>query len=509
MRKIREVLRLKYDGQLSHREIAHSCGIATGTIVNYLTRAAEAALSWPLPPELSDQDLEARLVHRPETELKGRPRPWPDYAAIDEDLRRHRSVNLTLDLLWREYKEQHPEGYQYTQFVAHYHRWRRQRDVCLRQIHRYGEKVFVDFAEGLALFDPQTGTRIPTALFVAVWGASNYTDAEVCPAQDWPSWIGAHIRALEYFQCVPQILVPDNLRAGVTKACRYEPDLNPTYAEMASHYRVAIIPTRVRKPRDKAKAECGVLIVKRWVLAALRHRQCPALGELNAALRPLLERLNARPLRRLQRSRRELFEAWDRPAARALPATPYEYAEWRQATVNIDYHLVVDHHYYSVPCRMVREKVEGRVTATTVEIFHQGVRIAAHVRSRVPHHHTTVPTHMPLAHQRYQEWTPSRIIEWAAKTGPATAQVVETILTSRAHPEQGYRSCLGILRLGRQYSPGRLEAAAHRALRFKRCSFKAIRSMLATGVDGMALDDALAPLTLPAHENLRGGTYYS
>jgi transposase len=342
MRKIREVLRLKHDCRLSCREIAHSCGIARSTVSDYLNRAARAGLSWPLPSPLTEEDLEARLFCRPVTD--GRPRPAPDYAFIEEELRLHRSVNLTLDLLWREYKEQHPEGYQYTQFVAHDHRWRRQRDLCLRQVHRYGEKVFVDFAEGLALIDAQTGTPMPTALFVAVWGASNYTYAEACPAQDLPSWLGAHVRALEYFQCVPQILVPDNLRAGVTKACRYEPELNPTCADLASHYRVAIVPTRVRKPRDKAKAETGVLIVKRWVLAALRHRRFASLGELNAAIRPLLERLNTRPLRQLQRSRRELFEAWDWPAARALPVTPYEYAEWRHATVNIDYHIAVDHH---------------------------------------------------------------------------------------------------------------------------------------------------------------------
>jgi transposase len=508
MRKIREVLRLKYEGQLTHREIARSCGIGTGTIVNYLTRAAQAGLSWPLPPELSDQDLDTRLFRQGVTHGTGRPRPLPDYAAIDEELRRHRRVNLTLDLLWREYKEQHPDGYQYTQYVTHYHRWRRQRDVCLRQTHRYGEKLFVDFADGLALVDAQTGHRIPTALFVAVWGASNFTYTEACPAQDLPSWIGAHVRAFAYFGCVPQIVVPDNLRAGVSKTCRYEPDVNPTYAECMAHYHCAVVPARPRRPRDKAKVEGGVLIVKRWILAALRHRVFTTVGELNAAIRDLLDRLNTRPLRQLGRSRRDLFESWDRPAARALPAAPYEYAEWRHATVNIDYHIAVEQHYYSVPCRLVREKVEVRMTATTVEVFHHGERIAAHLRSRVPHQHTTVPAHMPLAHQRYQEWTPSRIIEWAAKTGPATAQVIETILASRAHPEQGYRSCLGVLRLGRHYSPARLEAAAHRALRFKSCSFKALRSILATGLDRLPPEEAPAQQTLPVHENLRGSTYY-
>lgn len=506
MRKIREVLRLKHEGRLAGRDIARSCGLARSTVSDYLARAAEAGLSWPLPPTLSDPELEARLFRRPE--MPGRPRPRPDYAAIEEELRQHRRLNLTLDLLWREYKAQHPDGYQYTQFVTSYHQWRRQRDVCLRQTHRYGEKLFVDFADGLALVDPQTGTRTPTALFVAVWGASNYTYAEACPAQDLPAWIGAHTRAFGYFGVVPHLVVPDNLRSGVLKACRYEPDLNPTYQALAEHYGCAVLPARPRRPRDKAKVEGGVLIVKRWILAALHHRLFTSLAELNAAIRDLLDRLNTRPLRKLQHSRRELFEAWDRPAARPLPAVPYEYAEWRQATVNIDYHVAVDAHYYSVPYRLVRTKVDVRITAATVEIFAKGERVAAHVRSPVPHQHTTLPAHMPVAHQRYAEWTPARLLAWAAKTGPATAQVVEHILTSRAHPEQGYRACLGLLRLGTHYGADRLEAAAQRALHFRACSYKAIRTMLATGLDRVAPPVADAPRRLPAHENVRGETYY-
>ena len=416
MRTIREVLRLKYDGRLTHREIARSCGIAASTVVNYLTRASQAGVSWPLVPELSEQDLEARLFHRPITDLTSRPRPLPDYAAVEEELRRHARLNLTLDLLWREYKEQHPDGYQYTQFVAHYHRWRQHRDVCLRQTHRYGEKLFVDYAgQTVPVHDQPTDERRPAQIFVAVWGASNYTYAEATWTQTLPDWIGAHVRAFTYFGGVPQIVVPDNLRSGVTKACRYEPELNPTYADLARHYGVAVIPARARKPRDKAKVEAGVLLVERWSLAGLRHRLFTSLGELNAAIREQLERLNTRPLRRIQRSRRELFEAWDRPAARALPTTPYEYAEWRYATVNIDYHIAVDHHYYSVPYRFVREKVELRLTASTVEVFHKGLRIAAHPRSVRPHQHTTVAAHMPQAHQRYHEWTP---LKYLVESGP-------------------------------------------------------------------------------------------
>ncbi|MFZ5495028.1 MAG: IS21 family transposase [Verrucomicrobiota bacterium] len=511
MRKTREVLRLKYESRFTVREIARSCGIAASTVVGYLARAAVAGLGWPLPAELTDAALEARLFRRPLEELAVRPRPLPDYAAVDEELRRHRRLNLTLDLLWREYKEQHPDGYQYTQFVAHYHRWRQQRDVCLRQVHRYGEKLFVDFTDGLDLVDAPTGARTPTHLFVAVWGASNYTYAEACGSQDLPSWIGAHVRAFAYFGGLPQIVVPDNLKSGVSRACRYEPDLNPTYAEMAAHYGVAILPARPRRPRDKAKAEAGVLIAHRWILAVLRHHRLTSLAEMNTAIREPLERLNTRPLRHLKRSRRELFDAWDRPAARALPTEPYQYAVWRQATVSIDYHIAVEQHYYSVPFRLVRERVDVRLTATTLEVFAKGERVAAHVRSLRPHQHTTLAAHMPPAHQRYREWTPSRLIAWAAKTGPATAQVVEHILASRAHPEQGYRACLGLLRLGQAFSPERLEAAARRALYYRSCSFKALRTILTAGLDRLALPDAdlAAEASLAPHDNLRGADYYT
>ena len=507
MRKTREVLRLKHEHHLTAREIARSCGIAPSTVVTYLARAAEAGLTWPLPADLTDEALETRLFHRPLEELAVRPRPLPDYAAIDEELRRHRRLNLTLDLLWQEYKEQHPDGYQYTQFVAHYHRWRQKREVCLRQTHRYGEKVFVDFTDGLPVTDPKTGAPIPTHLFVAVWGASNYTYAEACASQELPAWIGAHVRAFAYFGVVPQIVVPDNLRSGVSRACWYDPDINPTYAEMAAHYGLAILPARPRRPRDKAKVEGGVLITQRWILSVLRRRLFISTAEMNAAIRGQLERLNTRPLRQIQRSRRDLFEAWDRPVAQALPAESYQFGAWKKATVNIDYHIAVGQHYYSVPYRLVRETVEVRVSATTIEVFHKGQRVAAHPRSRVPHQHTTLREHMPIAHQRYKEWSPSRIVAWADQTGPATAKVVERILASRAHPEQGYRACLGVLRLGQQFSPERLEAASRRALHFNSCSYKGLRNILTAGLDKEAPQEPAAQLAV--HDNLRGAEYYT
>jgi transposase len=304
-------------------------------------------------------------------------------------------------------------------------------------------------------------------------------------------------------------LVPDNLKSGVHKACFYEPELNPTYADLAEHCSCAVLPARPRKARDKAKAEVGVLIAQRWLLAVLRKRTFYSLGELNAAIRECLERLNTRSLRRLGKSRRELFETLDRPSALPLPKHPYEYAEWRKARVNIDYHIEVDHHYYSVPFRLLREILDIRLTATTIEAFHKGDRVAAHARSSVRGTPTTLREHMPPKHRQYAEWTPSRFIRWAGKTGEATAALVEKILTARTYPEQGYRSCLGILNLGRHYEPERLEAAAQRALRYNTCSYKSVRAILAAGLDKhQDTSDAPRQAALPMHDNIRGREYY-
>ena len=313
----------------------------------------------------------------------------------------------------------------------------------MRQDHKGGEKLFVDYGEGLKFFDPPSGEPISTELFVAVWGASTYTYAEATLTQQLPDWIGSHIRAFDYFGCVPKIVVPDCLKGAVSRACRYEPEINPTYADMASHYGICVIPARPARPKDKAKVENGVLIAKRWILAVLRHRTFYALADLNTADPELLERLNNRALRKLKQSRRELFSLFDQPNALPLPDKSYEYAEWKIPTVNIDYHIEVDEHYYSVPYELKGKKLEVRLTAHTVEAFLKGQRVASHVRSFVPHHHTTLKEHMPPAHQHYSEWTPSRFIRWAEKIGPHTARLVQKIIESRAHPEQAYRSCLG------------------------------------------------------------------
>lgn len=506
MRKIKEVLRLKHHCGLSRRQIAHSCQISRSTAGDYLYRAEKAGIGWPLPEGLTDQELEQKLFPSQPTEAVSS-RSLPDFDYIYRELKAHKKLNLTLDLLWREYKEQHPDGYQYSQFCDLYRRFRDKLDYCMRQDHRGGEKLFVDYAEGLPLVNPKTGEPIPTQLFVAVWGASNYTYAEASLTQQLPDWIGSHVRAFSYFGCLPKAVVPDCLKGAVSRACRYEPELNPTYAEMASHYGICVLPARPVHPRDKAKVETGVLIAKRWILAALRHRTFYSLAELNGAIQKLLEHLNTRPLRKLKKSRQELFELFDRPQAQALPQRPYEYAEWRVATVNIDYHIEVERHYYSVPFRLLREKLDIRLTAATVEAFLKGERVAAHIRSFVPYGHTTLKEHMPPSHQKYLEWTPSRMVSWAKKIGPQTAELVQTIIQSRTYPEQAYRSCLGILRLEKHYSKERLEAASRRALKFGSLSLHSLRNILSSGLDRLEQNEP-SESSLTDHENIRGSRYY-
>jgi transposase len=508
MRKTKEVLRLKYDCGISERAIARSCRVSRSTVADYLRRASAAGINWAEAATLTETELEKRLF--PAQPLPSSiPRPSPDNAYIYQQLRTYRKINLTLTQLWLEYKAKHPDGYQYSQFCELYRHWRSKLDYCMRQEHRAGEKVFIDFSDGLSIVDMVTGELILTQLFLAVWGASNYTYAEATLSQTLPDWIGAHRRALEYFCCVPRVLVPDNLKSGVSKACKYEPELNPTYSDMAEHYGCAVLPARPYRPRDKAKVEVGVLIAKRWILAVLRQRTFYSLAELNAAIRECLERLNTRLLRQAKKSRRELFETVDRPSALPLPTRPYEYAEWYKAKVNIDYHIEVDGHYYSVPYQLIHERLDVRLTATTMEAFRKGERVAAHARSYVRGGYTTLKEHMPPEHRSYAEWSPERFIQWAGKTGAATARLVEKILSSRPYAEQGYRSCLGIIHLGRDFEPERVEAAAQRALKYNTCSYRSLKAILSSGLDRQRDAGELpVQMSLPLHQNIRGQEYY-
>src|SRR6185369_14379226 len=429
-------------------------------------------------------------------------RPLPDWPQVHKELKRRA---VTLLLLWEEYRAEHADGYGYSRFCDLYRDWRQTISPTMRQTHGPAEKLFVDFAgDTVPVFDATSGEERRAHVFVAVLGASNYTYAEARWSEGLADWIGAHVNALTFLGGAPKLLVCDNLRAGVTAACRYEPGINRTYQEMAAHYGAAVLPTRVRRPRDKAKVEVAVLIVERFILARLRHRRFLSLGELNEAIRDVLGDLNARLMRRLGASRREFFETIDRPALLPLPSDPYAYAEWRRCRVAPDYHVEVHGHFYSVPSRLIREVVEARITDTTIEIFHIGRRVAAHPRSTLKRRHTTTPEHMPSAHRRYASWTPARMLSFAAQIGPGTAALVETIMRTKPHPEQGFRACLGILQLAKTYGAARLEAACQRGLSIGAHTYGSIASILKTGLDRAFHDDAARDAAPLPHANIRG-----
>lgn len=507
MRKIIEVLRLSAAGH-SDRAIARSVRISHSTVREYRRRAEAAGVSWPLPEEWTASELEARLFPAPVPSHVAR--PLPDWARVHEEMKARRRTGVTLQLLWMEYKEAWPDGLQYSQFCELYRRWKGGLDLVLRHAHRAGEKVFVDYAgQTVPVVDRGTGEVRAAQVFVGVLGASNFTYAEATWTQSLADWTGAHVRMFAFFGGVPELVVPDNLGSGVSRACRYEPDVNPTYHELATHYGTAVLPARVGRPRDKAKAETGVQVVERWILARLRHQTFFGLADLNREIRRLLEVLNDRPFQKLEGSRRSLFETLDRPALGPLPEQPYELSDWRKARVNIDYHIEVEGHYYSVPHMHVRKQVDVRLTERMVEVLLDNRRIAVHARSTRKGGFTTEPSHRPKAHQRHLEWTPSRIVAWAGKTGPRTGELVQRVLESKPHPEQGYRACLGILRLGNRYGPGRLEAACDRALRIHALTYRSVRSILQSGLDQIPLTEQVA-LSLPQnHEHVRGPAYYA
>lgn len=503
VRKIREMLRLLWECGLSQRQIASCCGIGKTTVVECVARAQRSGLDWSTTTALSDEELERRL-YPPAEKVPAEERPAVDWAAVHTELKRK---GVTLQLLWQEYQETEPRGYRYSRYCELYAQWRGRSDLSMRQVHRAGEKLFVDYCGAtVSVVDAGTGEVREAQVFVAVWGASNYTYAEATWSQALPDWIDSHVRAFEFGGGLTEMVIPDNLKSGVSRPCRYEPDINPTYQDLAMHYGVAVTPARVRRPRDKAKVEVGVQVVERWILARLRHRRFFSLAELNQAIRELLPRLNERPFHKLPGSRRSLFESLERPALRALPAQRFTYAEWKKARVHVDYHVEVDGHYYSVPYQLVSQELDVRVTSKTVECFTKSKRVASHLRSFRRGAHTTQSEHMPRAHREYAEWTPERLVRWAQKAGPSVAGLIETVMATRVHPQHGFRSCLGILRLGDRYGGERLEAACQRALEIGAASYRSVSSILKTGLDRQ--DGEPAPSRPLAHENLRGAAYY-
>ena len=505
MRKIREVFRLKFDCDISNRQIAKSCSIARSTVGEYLFRFQQAALSWPLPDNIDDNQLEQLLYPQLPT-VPAHERPLPDWSYIHQQLRQK---SVTLMLLWQEYKEIHPQGYQYSQFCHRYRQWAAKIDPVMRQEHRAGEKLFVDYAgQTIPVYDLHTNQMREAQIFVAVLGASNYTYAEATWTQSLSDWIGSHSRAFAFFGGVPKLVVPDNLKAGVKKPSFYEPEINPTYLDLVNHYGTVVIPARVRRPKDKAKVETGVQIVERWILARLRNRQFFSLRQLNQAIAELLADLNNKPFQKLPGSRKSAFESMDRPALNPLPSQPYQFAEWKKATVNVDYHIEVHRHYYSVPHALIKKKIDVRITNNTIECFYKSKRVASHIRSHHKGRHSTIKEHMPKSHQKWAEWTPQRFVRWAAKIGPHTQSLIENVLNSRTHPQQGFRSCLGILRLAKGYGNDRLEAACRRAVAIGGTSYRSVESILKHNLDQKPLPDQPSADEPIEHNNIRGARYY-
>lgn len=508
MHKIKDILRLSFEAGLSQHQIAASLQLSSGVINKYLALAKAANISWPLPEGIDEVKL--RELLRPHTKKINR-FTEPDYASIHQELK---IKGVTLLLLWQEYEQTHGKyAYRYAQYCAKYREWLIKQKPSMRQIHLAGEKLFIDYSGStIDIIDPQTGEIIAAQIFVAVLGASNYTFAEATLDQTLPNWIASHVRAFKFFGGVPTLLVPDNLKSAVTKACRYDPKINSTYADMAAFYGTAILPTRPYKPKDKAKAENAVLVVQRWILAKLRHQTFVGLAELNSAISKLLKELNQKPFKKLPGSRKSQFEVLDKPALKQLPSWSYEFAEFKKARVHVDYHVEVDKHYYSVPHLLIKQEVTVRLTTTTVECFYEGKRVASHARSYRKGSHTTVSEHMPVAHQKYLHWTPARFLNWALEIGPATHNFIQHLLKSKVHHEQTYRSCLGLLALAKRYSNSRLEAACHRALAIGAFTRQSVASMLEKGLELEPLPKNLllqpTEKKLNYHENIRGSDYY-
>lgn len=503
MRKIEEVLRLKYEARRTHREIAASYNISPSTVSEYVMAAKAAGISWPLPDSMTAEELNERLF--PERKRAASKIPQPDWAYIYRELKRK---SVTLSLLWIEYRQREGEGYSYSQFCYRYGQWKKQLTPTLRLPHKAGEKLFVDYAgQTVPITDPETGEVTKAQIFVGVLGASNYTYVEAHASQQLPNWIGAHVRMLNFFGGVPEVVVPDNLKAGVKSPHLYEPDINPTYQAFARHYGIAVVPARSRKPKDKAKVETAVQVVERWILARLRNHQFFSIGELNAEVATLSTQLNAKQMKHLDQSRAELFATLDQPLLRALPTDRYEYAEWKRVRVNIDQHVDFDKRFYSVPHKLTRKQVMVRATERVIEIYYQRQRVASHARLRHKGAYATVREHLPLAHQHVLDWSPQRFQNWARQIGDDTYHLVCAVLTRRPHPQQAYRSCLGILRLAKKVGNDRLNAACRRALVAHIYSYRGIANILDNQLDRLPLDPP-STTPQPAHANIRGDGYY-
>jgi len=507
MHKIKDVLRMHFQLQLSHRQIARALSLSRAGVRVTIERTNAASLTWPLLETMTDAEMELRLYPLADSSIVRPRRPLPDWEKVRSELSRK---HVTRRLLWEEYREVHPEGIGYSQFCERYRQWLRHVDPVMRLERKAGEKLFVDWSgDTIAVIDPKTGEIHEAQLFVAVLGSSSYLYAEATWTQQLQDWIMAHVRAIGFLGAVPKLLIPDNTKTAVKRPCYYEPTIHRTYADMAAHYGMAILPARIRRPKDKAPVETGILHVQRRILARLRNRQFFSLAELNEAIAGEVDAINEAPFQKLEGSRRSQFEEIDRPALTPLPQAPYEYGEWLSPRAGVNYHIEVEKHFYSVPNRLMRRKLDVRLTASVLEVFYRNERVASHHRSFRRYGYTTVAEHMPSNHRLYAEWNPERIHRWAGSVGESVARVCEQIMRTRPHPEQGFRACLGIMRLAKLYEKDRTEAACQRALAAGTVSYRSIESILRRGLDRMPLFSTTTPEPLPNHEHIRGPEYYN
>ena len=505
MRKIREVLRLKFDLKLGERQIVTSCRVSKTTINRYVRRFKKLGLPWPLPPDIDDAILEQLLFPY---ELKFK-RNLPNWHYVHQELKRK---SMTKWLIWEEYKETEPNGISYSRFCRLYREFLKTLNPVMRQTHKAGEKMFIDYAgQTIPWTDRLTGEVYQAEMFLAVLGASNYTFAEATRSQKMPDWIGSHVRAFQFFGGVSEMLIPDNLKSGVTSAHYYDPEINQTYQDMANHYNVAVVPARSRAPKDKAKVEAGVLHIERYILARLRNHTFFSIAEINEAIKKLLIEFNKKPFQKLPGSRLSQFIELDKPTLKPLPKHQYEYAEWKKARVGIDYHVAFEKHYYSVPHKYVKQQFDLRITRTMIECFYKNKSIAVHRRSYKAGH-TTIKEHMPKSHREQAEWTPDRLKRWAKKEGNDTEKLIKKMIESRPQPQQAFRACLGVMRLGRTYGNDRLENASKRALAIGSYSYKSIASILKHGLDKKPIPGSVETkgngATSKIHHNIRGPDYY-
>jgi len=508
MRRAREILGMKFEAGLAVREIARRTDVPRRTVRTLFARFAARGLTWPIAPEVSEADLEALMFKEAGAKSGSRRRAEPDWSAVHKELKRK---HVTLQILWDEYIERHPDGYRYSRFCEVFRAWEDKLSVTMRQKYLGGEKLFVDYAGDTVpvIIDRQTGETRAAHIFVAVIGASSLTYAEATWTEGLSDWIGAHTRTFAFIGGAPKLVIPDNPKVAVIKACFYEPMVNRTYEDVLKHYDTTALPARPRKPRDKSKVEAAVRIMERYLLGRLRNRLFYSLAELNTAIRKILTHLNDEfKIRRLGVTRRALFEEIDKPNLTPLPVEGYVYAEWRIRRANLDYHVDVDGSFYSVPFQLAREKIEARITARTIELFVKGQRVAAHARLATCGRHTTVPEHMPSSHRRHGGWSAERIQTEAQSIGPNAALYCTLVLAHKHHPEQGYRACLGIVRLPKTYGRDRVEAACERALEIGARTYASVKSILEHRLDQRPTNKAAADEAPIQHPNIRGRRYY-